>query len=121
MANGTTGRIYLISHTHTDLGYTDHYASVRLHHRDILDRALDLCEATFDAPEGAQHRWTCEVTGTTLDYLRHTTARNVDRFQALHAAGRIAVAAMRCHWTAGRWRSVPCRTSTNCVTATASG
>ena len=92
-------KIYLLSQTHTDLGYTDHPVAVLMHHRDILDQALDLCEATRDAPEGAQHRWTCEVTSTTLDYLRNTTSRNVERFQALHRAGRISVGALRYHWT----------------------
>ncbi len=95
----TTKKIYLLSQTHTDLGYTDHLAAVLLHHRDILDQALDVCEATHDAPEGTQHRWTCEVTSTTLDYLRNTTPRNVERFQALHNAGRISVGALRFHWT----------------------
>ncbi len=92
-------KIYLLSQTHTDFGYTDHLAAVLLHHRDILDLALDVCEATADAPEGAQQRWTCEVTSTTLGYLRNTSARNVDRFKALHDAGRISVGALRYHWT----------------------
>ena len=95
----TIRKIYLLSQTHTDLGYTDHLAAVLLHHRDILDQALNVCEETFDEPEGAQHRWTCEVTSTTLDYLRNTTTRNVERFQALHKAGRMAVGALRYHWT----------------------
>ncbi|MCY3980650.1 MAG: hypothetical protein OXF51_02530 [Alphaproteobacteria bacterium] len=92
-------KIYLLSQTHADFGYTDHLAAVLLHHRDILDLALDVCEATANAPEGAQQRWTCEITSTTLDYLRSTTARNVDRFKALHNAGRISVGALRHHWT----------------------
>ena len=92
-------KIYLLSQTHTDLGYTDHPAAVLLHHRDILDQALEVCEATLDAPEGAQHKWTCEVTSTTLDYLRNTTPRNVERFQVLHHADRISVGALRFHWT----------------------
>ena len=95
----TIKKIYLLSQTHTDLGYTDHLAAVLLHHRDILDQALNVCEESFDEPDGTQHRWTCEVTSTTLDYLRNTTNRNVERFQALHKAGRIAVGALRYHWT----------------------
>lgn len=92
-------KIYLLTQTHTDLGYTDHLDSVMLHHRDIHDAALDLCEATFDAPAGEQMRWTCEVTATTLDYLRNTSSKNVERFVALHKAGRISVGALRYHWT----------------------
>ncbi len=113
MAHTPIRRIYLISHTHTDLGFTDHADVLRLHHRDILDRALDACEETFDAPEGTQHRWTCEVTATTLDYLRHTTPANVDRFVALHRAGRIAVAALRHHWTPLATKPLAARTLTD--------
>lgn len=92
-------KIYLLSHTHTDFGYTDHVDAVWLHHRDIHDRMLDVLEESFDAPEGSQHRWTCELTSTTLDYLRHASDRNVERFQTLHKAGRIAVGGLRYHWT----------------------
>ena len=99
MPGNPIDRIYLLSHTHTDMGYTDHFDSVRLLHRHILDTVLDLCEDTFDNPDGEQMRWTCEVTSTTLDYLRTTTSRNVDRFRTLHKAGRISVGGMRYHWT----------------------
>lgn len=92
-------RVYLLSHTHTDFGYTDQVEAVLLHHRDILDRALEVCEESFDEPEGCQHRWTCELTSTTLDYLRNATPKNVDRFRRLHEADRIAVGALRYHWT----------------------
>ncbi len=92
-------KLYLLSHTHTDLGFTDHLAAVRLHHRDILERALEVCEESIDEPQGTQHRWTCELTSTTLDYLRHTSPANIDRFLALYKTGRIAVAGMRYHWT----------------------
>ncbi|MBY6161123.1 hypothetical protein KUV73_09575 [Mameliella alba] len=92
-------KIQILHQTHTDLGYTDHADVLRLHHRDILAKALDLCEETADAPPGAQVKWSCEVTGTTLDFLRNTSSRNVDRFRALHEQGRIAVGALRWHWT----------------------
>ena len=92
-------RLLILTQTHTDMGYTDHADALRYHHRDIMDEVLELCEATESAPRGAQFRWTCEVTSTTLDYLRSTTSRNVDRFLRLHRDDRMAVAAMRHHWT----------------------
>ncbi|WP_227286917.1 hypothetical protein [Boseongicola sp. H5] len=110
MADRPITKLYLLSHTHTDFGYTDHVSAVRRHHRNILDRAITLCEESFDLPDGAQHRWTCELTSTTLDFLRHASTRQVDRFLALHQAGRIAVGALRYHWTPLVSRTLALRT-----------
>ena len=55
-------RIYLISHTHTDIGYTDHQDTVFRQHLDFIDQAIELGEATADYPQEARYKWTCEVT-----------------------------------------------------------
>ena len=43
--------IYLISHTHTDIGYTDHQDTVFRQHLEFIDQAIELGEATADYPE----------------------------------------------------------------------
>jgi alpha-mannosidase len=91
--------VYLISHTHTDIGYTDHQDTVFRQHVKFIDQAIELCEATADYPEAARYRWTCEVAAIVEHYLQESPARQVDRFLALHRQGRIAVAAMAYHWT----------------------
>lgn len=53
--------IYLLPHSHTDIGYShDPIVALELHDR-FLDRAIALCEQTRDYPEGAGFRWTVEV------------------------------------------------------------
>ena len=42
--------VYLISHTHTDIGYTDHQPTVFRQHLDFIDQAIELGEATADYP-----------------------------------------------------------------------
>lgn len=91
--------IYLIAHTHTDIGYTDHQNTLFRQQMDFIDRAVDLGEATADYPPEAQYKWTCEVAAMAERYLRQRPAAQVDRFLKLHRAGRIAVAAMAYHWT----------------------
>jgi len=44
-------RIYLISNTHTDIGYTDHQDTVFRQHLGFIDQAIELGEATADYPE----------------------------------------------------------------------
>lgn len=91
--------IYLISHTHTDIGYTDHQTVLNRQQLDFIDRAIDLCQATANYPPEAQYKWTCEVASFAERYLRERPAAQVDRFLKYHQEGRIAVAAMAYHWT----------------------
>ena len=91
--------IYLISHTHTDIGYTDHQPTVFRQHLDFIDQAIELGEATADYPPEARYKWTCEVTSFVERYFRERPARQIDRFVALHKRGQMAVAGMEYHWT----------------------
>ena len=92
-------RIYLTSHTHTDIGYTDHQDTVFRQHLDFIDRAIELGEATADYPEEARYKWTCEVTAFVERYFQQRPAAQVDRFLELHSRGQMAVAGMQYHWT----------------------
>ena len=91
--------LYLISHTHTDIGYTDHQDTVFRQHLAFIDEAIELGEATADYPEESRYKWTCEVTAFVERYFRERPPRQVDRFLALHRRGQMAVAAMQYHWT----------------------
>jgi alpha-mannosidase len=83
--------IYLIHHTHTDLGFTHDQEVVLDLHRQFLDEVLDLCERTADYPAGSSLRWTCESTLTLLDWMRRRDSRQIERFLALERAGFIEV------------------------------
>lgn len=91
--------IYLISHTHTDIGYTDHQDTVFRQHLEFIDQAIELGEATADYPDHERYKWTCEVTAFVERYFAARPARQIDRFLALHRRGQMAVAAMQYHWT----------------------
>lgn len=91
--------IYLISHTHTDIGYTDHQDTVFRQHLGFIDQAIELGEATADYPEEARYKWTCEVTAFVERYFQQRPAAQIDRFLELHRRGQLAVAGMQYHWT----------------------
>ena len=92
-------RIYLISNTHTDIGYTDHQDTVFRQHLGFIDQAIELGEATADYPEEARYKWTCEVTSFVERYFQGRPASQIDRFLELHRRGQMAVAGMQYHWT----------------------
>jgi alpha-mannosidase len=91
--------VYIICHTHTDIGYTDYQDTLFRRQDAIMESAVDLCEATADAPDGAQFRWTAEISSLTEDFLNRAPATLVDRFRALEQAGRISVMGLPWHWT----------------------
>lgn len=92
-------KIYLISHTHTDIGYTDHQDTVFRQHLEFIDQAIELGEATADYPEEARYKWTCEVTSFVERYFQERPDLQIDRFLELHRRGQLAVAGMQYHWT----------------------
>ena len=87
--------IYLVPHSHTDIGYTHPQPIVLELHRRFLDQALDLAEATADRTDGSAFKWLVEVSGTALDWWRMATSVEKDRFIAAAKAGRVEVGAMR--------------------------
>jgi hypothetical protein len=90
---------YILNHSHTDIGFTDHQDLVFRQHAAFIDQALDLCERTADYPPEAQYRWTCEVTGTTERYLESAGSNQLDRFLTWHRRGRLDVGAMQYNFT----------------------
>ena len=91
--------ILFVHHSHTDIGYTHPQPVVFELHRRFIDEALDIAEETADWPDECRFRWTCEVTGPTLDWWQHAPDRDRDRFLAAVKRGQFEVAAMAWHMT----------------------
>ena len=85
--------LYLIHHTHTDLGYTHDPTTVWEMHRRFIDTALDACDRDAD------FRWTLEVTSTLLHWLDHAIDAQVERLRKHATDGRIECTAMFAHLT----------------------
>jgi hypothetical protein len=91
--------ILFVHHSHTDIGYTHPQPVVMELHRRFIDEALDIAERTADYPEDAKFRWTCEVTGGTVDWWLHASNADRDRFLAAVKRGQFDVAGMGWHMT----------------------
>ncbi|HRA46949.1 MAG TPA: hypothetical protein PK819_02640, partial [Thermomicrobiales bacterium] len=91
--------LYVVNHSHTDVGFTDFQDLCFRQHAEFIEGALDLIEATQDKPAEVQYRWVCEVTGMTEKYLQGATSAQVDRFKHWHERGYIDVAGMQYNHT----------------------
>jgi hypothetical protein len=91
--------LYVVNHSHTDIGFTDYQDVCLRQHREFVDAALDLVEATADRPEESRYRWTVEMTGPLLPWLRSASGAELERFRHWHRVGAIDVAAMQYNLT----------------------
>ena len=71
--------IYLVQHTHTDIGYTRPQTEILPEHLRYIDQALDYCDMTDDYPEASKFRWTIETAWSLRSYLRSRPAAQIER------------------------------------------
>ncbi len=86
--------VYLVQHSHTDIGYTRQQSEILAEHLRYIDDALDFCDQTDGYPNEAQFRWTCEVAWTVREYVNSRPKEQVDRLIQRIKQGRIEVAGM---------------------------
>ena len=88
--------IYLIHHSHTDIGYTHDQQILWELQRRFIDEAIDAAARDADAGVDGDHafRWTVETTRPLLHWLERAPAARIERFLELERAGRIEVTAM---------------------------
>jgi len=91
--------LYLVNHTHTDIGFTDFQDNCFRQHAEFIEQALDLIEATADYPEEARYRWICETTGPLERYLKNSSPAQLERFRHWHRRGAIDIAGMQYNLT----------------------
>ena len=90
--------IYLVHHSHVDLGYTEPQRIITRKHADFLAQVLDLCTATDGYSVGEQFKWTCEVAWTVKVFLQRYPER-AEEFFARVREGRIEVTALYVNMT----------------------
>jgi Glycosyl hydrolases family 38 N-terminal domain/Glycosyl hydrolases family 38 C-terminal domain len=86
--------IYLVHHSHLDIGYTDRQGTVLRGHSEYLDSALELAEATEAWPDDSRFRWTVESALPLRRWLAGRPDGAREHFTRLAREGRIEVTAM---------------------------
>ena len=86
-------RVFIVHHTHMDVGYTDLPDEVLDQHLGHLDTALDLCRSNPDVPPEQRFHWTCESALLVKDYLACRPRRWREELFAALRAGWIELTA----------------------------
>ena len=86
--------VYLVQHTHTDIGYTKPQTEILTEHLRYIDYAVEYCEATENYPDDSKFRWTCEASWAVREWLKIRPESQVRKFLHYVKEGRIEVTAM---------------------------
>ncbi|MEO3806569.1 glycoside hydrolase family 38 C-terminal domain-containing protein [Nonomuraea sp. B1E8] len=86
--------VFVVHHSHLDIGYTDPQGTVLRHHLDYLDAALRLAEETSSWPDDAKFRWSVESSMPALKWLDARPPELVEAFAARAREGVIEVTAL---------------------------
>ncbi|MBV9448137.1 MAG: hypothetical protein JO345_19815 [Streptosporangiaceae bacterium] len=86
--------VFVVHHSHLDIGYTDPQGAVLRYHQEYLDSALSLARATDSWPDDARFRWTVESALPALRWLAARPTAAVREFTDRVAEGRIEVTAL---------------------------
>lgn len=86
--------IYLVQHSHTDIGYTRPQSEILAEQMRYIDYALDYCDQTDNLPDEARFRWTCESSWVAREYIRTRPGSQIKRLLKRIREGRIEVTGM---------------------------
>ncbi len=72
--------VYLIPHSHVDIGYTQVQHEVEKKQWENLERAIEAARRTADYPEGSRFKWNVEVMWAADSYLREASPEKQEAF-----------------------------------------
>jgi alpha-mannosidase len=72
--------VYVLPHSHVDIGYTNTQAKVLKLHMDNIDESIDLAEKTQNYPAEARFKWTTEAIWVVDNYLKLASTEKKARF-----------------------------------------
>ena len=87
-------QIFLLPHSHVDIGYTALQADVEKKQNSNIETGLRLATNTADYPEGARFKWNTEVLWPVENYLRDATPQKREAFIAAVRSGQIGLDAL---------------------------
>lgn len=78
-------KVFILHHTHVDLGYTDIRPRVERALVDMVDEALDLCKRSARRPEPERFRWIHEVSWPVLRWLERSPRRKRELLRSIRS------------------------------------
>ncbi len=96
--------IYLLPHSHVDIGYTKLQTKVEQDHWSFLRQAVEVARLAGTRPPEAQFKWNAEVLWAVDGYLRQASPEERSAFVDTVKRGQIGLDAFYCHELAGLCR-----------------
>jgi hypothetical protein len=86
--------VYVLPHSHVDVGYTELQPDVEQKQMRNIARGLELVRSTLSYPEGARFKWNVEVLWAVESYLRRASAQQRTEFFEAVRKGWLGLDAM---------------------------
>ena len=86
--------VYLLPHSHVDIGYTQLQTKVEQDHWRFLEQAIEASRRTADYPPGAQYKWNVEVLWAVDSYLKQAAPEEQREFVEAVQKGWIGLDAL---------------------------
>jgi alpha-mannosidase len=87
-------KVYLLPHSHVDIGYTQLQTKVEQNQWRFIEQAIEASRRTADYPPGAQFKWNVEVLWAVDGYLRQATPEKQREFVEAVKKGWIGLDAL---------------------------
>ncbi|WP_088839152.1 glycoside hydrolase family 38 C-terminal domain-containing protein [Listeria sp. ILCC792] len=86
-------KLYLLHHSHTDIGYTERQEKLKRYHVDFIQQAIDILKEIEDGkrPEWEGFRWVCENYWQVENFLANSSPENIASFERYVQAGLIDI------------------------------
>ena len=86
--------VYLLPHSHVDIGYTHVQTEVEQAQWKYLEMAMEAARKSASYPPGAQFKWNVEVLWAVDSYLKQATPEQREQFVAAVKAGQVGLQAL---------------------------
>lgn len=85
--------VYLIHHTHTDIGYTERQDKITTYHVDFIRQAIDILNRLHSGenPEYKGFVWQCENHWQIKNFYRQASQSEIEQFEAYVKSGEIGL------------------------------
>ncbi|MCG3418170.1 glycosyl hydrolase [Oceanobacillus sp. GSFE11] len=86
-------KLFVVHHSHTDIGYTERQEKIERYHVDFIKQAIDILNLIHEgnAAEWKGFRWTCENTWQVENFLKSANDAYINDFKKYIQNGEIDV------------------------------